>query len=315
MLKEISGAGISVVCDTDPARAEELGAYFQIPYFSDTGSMYANVDFDAVMIVTTNDTHCRIALEAAERGKHIFCEKPMARTVEECKQMINAAGEAGVKLMVGHKRRLRPTHLYMSEIIESGDVGQPVAINITAIWGQETIPGWWAKKEVSGGMLAWNGVHDLDFMRCICGDVVRVRALESRRSHENHDYPDAVFVELEFDSGAVGSFQGGFYFPLVKEHQSNEVRIICDKGGISYSGANLTVEHQSKSGEMKTRVFADFGFDEAYKRELSSFIGWLRKNEVPVLSGEDGLKCVEIMEAAYRSLETGKTVALSRIGI
>ena len=161
--------------------------------------MLSNTKLDAVYIATPTPLHKDLVIKALESGLDVLCEKPMARTVEECKRMINAAGEAGVKLMVGHKRRLRPTHLYMSEIIESGDVGQPVAINISAIWGQETIPGWWAKKGTSGGMLAWNGVHDLDFMRCLCGDVVRVRALESRRSHKSHDYPDAV-ADDKFDS-------------------------------------------------------------------------------------------------------------------
>jgi predicted dehydrogenase len=159
-------------------------------------------------------------------------------------------------------------------------------------------------------MLAWNGVHDLDFMRCVCGEVARVRAFASRKTHVGHDYPDAVFVELEFHSGAVGIFQGGFFFPLIREHPANEVRIVCERGGVSYSGSNLSVESQSLGGEKETRVFPDFGFDEAYRIELSSFIGWIRDSETPVLTGEDGLRCVEIMEAAYRSLETGGFVDL-----
>lgn len=309
-LAELPKAEIVAACDVDRDRADTLAKKLAAtPYYS-TDELYKKADFDAVMVITPNDMHCLNSVEAARHGKHIFCEKPMARNIKECRDMVRAAQEGGVKIMVGHKRRLRPSHRYMTEIVKRGRLGAPVAINISCIFGKDSIPRWWAYNERSGGMLAWNGVHDLDFMRCICGDVKRVHAIQSKKSHMQHDYPDCVFVTLEFSSGAVGSFQGGFYFPLQAEFPSSRIAIICEQGGISYDGSTITVKHLAEGGDVIEKTYEEYGAPDAYRLELSSFIDWVLSDQPPVLSWEEGLKCVEIMDAAYLSIETAKSIEL-----
>ncbi len=310
VLNKLPEAHIVATCDLDEQRARELGQVFDAAIYTETSRLYREAEFEAVLVVTQNDKHCENTVEAVEAGKHVFCEKPMARNLAECVRMAQAARKQGVCLMVGHKRRLRPTHLYMSELIARGRLGNPTAILVDAVWGQEQIGGWWAHASRSGGMLSWNGVHDLDFMRCICGDVARVRALQSLKTHKQHDYPDMVFVEMQFASGAIGSFRGAFYFPLVSERESSSVRIVCERGGIAYEGAQISVRYSDHGGELETKEFPEYGFESAYRMELSSFIRWITNNESPVVSWEDGLKCVEIMEAAYLSLNTGNWVDL-----
>ena len=310
VLKKLSAARIVAVCDPDTGRAKRLADMHQAEAYGDTATLYRDGEFEAVLIVTPNDMHCLNTVEAVGAGKHVFCEKPMALNTAECVRMAVAARTAGVCLMVGHKRRLRPTHRYMDELVKDGTLGSPVAMIVSAVWGQGTIPGWWADQTRSGGMLAWNGVHDLDFMRSICGEVARVRARQSGKSHVGHDYPDMVFVELEFSSGAIGTYEGGFYYPLVTEHESNSVRIICERGAVGFEGSTLTVRHQSQGSDPQSEVFAEFGFESAYRLELSSFIDWVVDRKPPVVSWVDGLRCVEIMDAAYVSLRTGGWVDL-----
>src|SRR5439155_18790057 len=112
---------------------------------------------------------------AAEAGRHVFCEKAMAVNVAECREMIASARAHGVKLMVGHKRRLRPAFATMGQILRSGLLGRVQTLAVTGFhW--RLVEGWWARRAAVGGLLFWAGVHDVDTLRYLCGEVASVYA-------------------------------------------------------------------------------------------------------------------------------------------
>jgi len=165
------------ICDPNPlsrARfAEQTG--LQLPEYGHHEQLLDEVDVDGVVIASPNFTHKEIAVAAAERRKHVFCEKAMATTVPDCWEMVRACQQTGVRLMIGHKRRLRPPWARMIELRER--LGRVMSITSCAYYDARPYDhqGWWTRREQCGGTLPVIGVHIVDWMRAMCGDVVIAR--------------------------------------------------------------------------------------------------------------------------------------------
>ena len=133
------------MCDADLVRAQQLGGKLGVPAFASFEKCLGESQATAVALFTPNHLHSTMAAEAARAGKHVFCEKPMAITVEECHDMIEAADAGNVKLMVGHKRRLRPQYVKMAELVQSGRFGRILAVNVNGFYGRQW-HGWWLRR-------------------------------------------------------------------------------------------------------------------------------------------------------------------------
>jgi phthalate 4,5-cis-dihydrodiol dehydrogenase len=300
------------VYDEDGDRASALAAKVGAEAFPRLDELLRSSGAAAVVIATPHDTHRNLAVAAARAGRHVFCEKAMARTVAECFDMIEAAAQSGVKLMVGHKRRLRPSYAYMGEILRSGVVGRPIAANVLGfhwrVWNRQTH--WWARRSAVGGLLHWAGVHDVDTLRFLLGEVAAVYAVEGPKLLDHTDYADSLTVTMRFRSGAVASLQVSPYFPMFAYRRAFSYQIVCDRGGIWYDPTRMTVEHQVGDGPRTVKTFDEWGFDVAFAAELRSFARWVLVDEPPLLTGEDGLRCVEIMQAAYLSAAEHREISL-----
>ncbi len=310
IFQDVEGLRLGAVYDVDRPAAQRLGERLAVPVVSSVEEMFGIPSADAVLIATPHDTHERLTVMAAEAGKHIFCEKAMALTVDECRVMIEAAEIHGVKLMVGHKRRLRPEYARLAEIVHSGRLGKPVAATVTGFHYSDYYRGWWSEKGRSGGELHCAGAHDLDFLRFLMGDVQTVFAVEGPRISSEHDWPDSILVTLQFRSGAVGSLQIAFNYPMLSFQNSFATRIACERGAVWYDPEQITVAWQEIGGEEQEVKFSDHGYNEAYRLELKNFVEWIQQDAEPILTAENGLRCVELMQAAYQSATEGKPIHL-----
>jgi myo-inositol 2-dehydrogenase/D-chiro-inositol 1-dehydrogenase/scyllo-inositol 2-dehydrogenase (NAD+) len=293
----------------NPAAAQAFGARLGVPCFTDFQDLLAHSEAQAVVIMTPHVTHHDVAVAAARAGRHVFCEKAMAINVAECHAMIAAAAANGVKLMVGHKRRLRPAFATMSQVLRSGVLGNVQILTVTGYHDRE-LHGWWAQRSEVGGLMFWAGVHDVDTLRFLCGEVESVYALAGPKTHTNSDYTDSVSAILHFRSGAVGSIQVSPYYPLREYRTSFGFEIVCERGGMSDDPRNIAVAYQPTGGERQEVVFPDYGFESAYLQEFGSFLGWILRDEAPLLTGQDGLRCVEILQAIELSMARGGVVRL-----
>ena len=237
----------------------------------------------------------------------------MAINVAECHEMIGAAQANGVRLMVGHKRRFRPAYWKIKQLLDSGDFGAPMAINVAGYFERDlsTMAGWWASQTACGGLIYWAGVHDVDTVRFLMGEVAEVYAITaSKRFRERTDYEDWIAITLRFASGAVGSLQVSPYYPMATYRTAFGYQIVCEHGGIAYDPRQIAVHYQLPDQPMHTVTFPDYGHDVAFDKEFANFAAWILRDEPPVLTGEDGLRCVEILQAAYISVATGEPVKL-----
>lgn len=320
-LPHVPDLQVAAVCEPDAERRRRAGERHGVPCFADVGDMLDRQVCEAVAVVTPHDSHREVVVEACRRGLHVFCEKAMAVTVEDCRAMLDAASAAGVVLTVGHKRRLRPPYARLAELVRSGRFGRPVAVDVDGFHWSPVFPGWWRSRARSGGLLYWTGIHDIDTMRFVLDDEVEevYAAAGPKLADPSTDYEDHVAVILRFRQGTVGSLQVMHLDPLRTFEESFSMRVACSAGAVRYDASGPTVEYATRGAgpeqparEIERFPDRDGDLYEAYRLELANFADVVRGSKEPLLDGENGLRTVAVLEAVSRSLATGRPAAVDR---
>ena len=306
-------ADIVALCDVKLERAEAAAKQLGLgaPTYADYRDLLAQEELDAVLIVAANFVHAEIAVAAAEAGVHVYCEKAMARTVPECWQMVRACQRNNVKLMVGHKRRLRPPWARMIELTDDDLLGKPLSITVAGYADMRPYnmyERWWADPELSGGPLAWLGVHVIDWFGAMCGPASRVWGMYGPQNDSRWPTPDVINATFEFKSGALASLNGSSRFPLHTLRQAQGPIGQCEHGGLKLVPEMEYIDlywQRDDEAQLHHERFDDLGFEHAFHLEISDFARWILEDRPPCLTWVEGLRCVEMMEAVYRSAERG----------
>ena len=304
-------AEIVAICDPNPQGrahfAEVTG--WKLPEFDKSDRLFTEADFDAVVLTGPNFTHKPYTLQAAAAGKHVYCEKAMAPSVADCWEMVNACEAAKVKLMVGHKRRLRPPWARLIRLREL--LGPVVAVTVMGYMDArpDNFRGWWVREAESGGVLTLSGVHEIDWLRAMCGDVDAVSAVSGVQIDPRFDFSDTMHVSLRFRNRAVGFLGVSLSYPLLRYRQVVGAEVVCRDGGVrlvtSFHDADLYWKLLGETAEHHER-FEEPGGDpvgsgEALRKEFRDFVHWIVDGTAPCLTWREGLRAVEVIEAARRS--------------
>jgi scyllo-inositol 2-dehydrogenase (NAD+) len=309
----VARAEVAVVVDERREAAEELAGSFGAAAFVDLEDALGRVD--AFVISTPTFTHRELAVRAAEAGKHIFCEKPMALTVAECDEMTAAADGAGVLLQIGFMRRFQPEFVEARRRIEAGDVGAPMVIK-SLTRGPGLPPPWAWDIERSNGMLAEVNSHDFDCVRWLAGaEIERVYAevthLKGReRGVDVDDFYDSAVVSLRFDNGAVGTIDGTC--PADYGYDAR-VEVVCSRGLLVVGDLRGTAIVEVRDRDVGTvtplhRTWPD-RFRDAYRAQVRAFVDSALAGEPPAVTGADGRAAVAAVRAANRSWRERRPVA------
>ena len=306
-------ADITGLCDVTRTGIGETAQALNldVPHFTDYQEMFRTGGLDAVAVTAANYAHAEITVATARAGLHVFCEKAMARTVPECWEMVRACQANDVKLMIGHKRRLRPPWARLIELTDEALLGAVLAVTVTEYTDNRPynfFDTWWADPQLSGGFFHIHGVHVIDWFRAICGNARKVTAMYGPQHDERYKFPDVVHATFQFESGALASINGGLSYPLHKFRESQGPWAECRHGGFklvpTLDGIDLYWQRLDEAAVHHER-FDDLGFDYAYRLEIGDFVRWVQEDRPPCLTWVEGLRCVEMMEAAYHSAEAG----------
>ena len=176
-------------------------------YYPDMKEMFEKEKMDGVVIVTPPSHHLKPALLAAERGIYIFCEKPMAASLEDCDKMIEGCRKNKVKLMAAFKHRFAKAFSYLKDNTEK--LGSPLwAMYTYPLWKVDD-PGWKFQEKGTRGIIAENVVHAIDGLICLMGDVERIYAEGNRTVFKHPTLPDSAIFTLRFKNGAIAAIGGG----------------------------------------------------------------------------------------------------------
>lgn len=290
--------------------AESLG----IPNaYEDYHEILNNPEIDAVLICSSTDTHADIAVEAAEAGKHIFCEKPVDLTVAKIKKVIAAVEKAGVKLQIGFNRRYDHNFAEIKRLANDGKLGKLQTIKITS---RDPEPPSIDYVKVSGGIFLDMTVHDFDMARFIGGEVEEVYANAAVTVDEaigKAGDVDTALIALKFKNGAIGVIDN-----CRKACYGYDQRLEVFGTGGQASAANDTptnVSYINENGNMTDKPLYFFleRYMQSFTDEMTEFINAVQNDEQTKTTVNDGLEALRLGLAAKLSVKEHRPVKLSEI--
>lgn len=296
-------AEVVAVADTaKPAldRAKEAGVK---NVYSSYQELLKNPDVDAVVVALPTHLHLECARDAAEAGKHIFLEKPIAVTVNEAKEVIAVSQRQNVKLMMGYPMRFNRHFLQLKEYMASGILGDIENAHATYIsagpfvhradgHSPAPVPEWWFDTQrTGGGVFVDLGCHIINLMRMLFGEVTDIKSQFGHRYHM--DFDDSALCLARFSSGTLAAINVGWY--------SQEYLMRLDLLG---SVRHASVSHMppptmSQLYQMLRKGISEF--NQPHYDELQYFVDCLQRDVAPSPSGLDGLRDLEAITAAYKN--------------
>jgi len=311
-LAGLESAQVVAAYDEAPEKAQELAAKHGGKACGSLDALVGDKEVGAVVVASPQFAHAAATVAAARAGKHVFCEKPMAVTLEDCDAMIAACRKSRVKLMIGQVCRYHAVHGKVREMVKSGEFGRPICMTVHRLggqWGGAYAQPWRLQREGCGGTLLEINAHEIDFMRWVCGDVEAVYAAGGLYVDKRLDYPDLTLVTLHFASGAKGLLHAG----QVSTIGGYGGRVDCERGALTFPaiwGADAGI-HVCKAGEKASFIPAsELKVEEPVRHELRDFMECIIAGTEPPVPGSEGRANVEVGVAAYQSIECGETVPL-----
>lgn len=260
--------------------------------------LLAQPDIDAVVVATPTDTHLPLVQAAAQTGKHVFCEKPLARTLAEGVALIEATDRAGVRLAVGQVVRYFAAYAHAHSAIARGELGSIRHLSATRGGRFPTVSsGWYANIARSGGVALDLMIHDFDWARWCFGPVADVTV--------HSPLPHKVVAMLRFASGASGEIVGSW---AETAPFRTTFMVEGSAGRLSYDSWASTPPAAHASAGVEVPVSS--GTDDPYLLQMREAIAWLQGGPAPRATAADALEALRISLAALESLHTGQPVAL-----
>jgi len=320
-LNQVKGASLCAVCDVDINKASNIGKKFNIPYYTNMHDMAKSEKIDVFVILTESGNHAKNVIELTKYSKHVVVEKPMALTLQDSDSMIQACENVGVKLFVVKQNRFNVPVIKLREALLAGRFGKLILGTIRVRWcrpqkyyDQDQWRGTWL---MDGGVLTNQASHHIDLLEWMMGDVESVFA-KSTTALAKIEAEDTAVVTLKFKNGALGIIEA------TTATRPNDL-----EGSISILGDGGTVEIGGFAvNEMKVWNFSDlipgdkkvmeeysvnppnvYGF--GHKAYYDYVVNCISNNGPHLVDGLIGRRSLELINAIYVSIESGKEVFLA----
>lgn len=320
-------SSLCAIVDPSPG-AVAFAASVGVPLFTDVGALLAEHRVDGVVLATPNHLHVEQALVCIAAGVAVLVEKPVAHTLEQGQRLLNAVDQANAKVLVGHHRAHSPLLAQARETIQSGALGDIVAVNGSATFYKpddyfDSAP--W-RSQPGGGPILINMVHEIGNLRSLCGEITAVQAMASSATRK---YPveDTVAITLRFANGALGTFLLSDTAASARSWESTSRE---NKGYATYpdedcyviSGTNGTLsvptmrlktyaapQHRSWWIAMDQSTLQATRHDPL-ERQLAHFCDVIAAKCPPLVSVRDGLQNLRVTEAIATATKTGAVVSI-----
>jgi len=298
---------VVAVCDAieEKAKAAMKNVGAEIHYI-DYSKLLERSDIEAVDICLPHDLHSPVAVAATEHGKHVLCEKPMARSLEEADAMIAAAERNGVKLQIGENFRFIPEVVKARQLIRDGSIGEVFLAKTDCVgFPTDLAPSVWKldASRVGGGVVIDSGIHFVDIMRWIVGEVSSVTAQLNRRVRKEISGEDTGCLIFKHTNEAISMLTltwaakrpfGEYLFKVYGSHGT----IVSGEGGVQ-------VLRDDKPNEVSK---IDIEPKDSFRAEIEHFADCITHDTQPLMNGKEARRDLELVIAAYRSAKTGETV-------
>jgi predicted dehydrogenase len=314
-IAKTEGARLVAVCRANAGASVEAAERFGVPCEPHLDALLARHDIDAVCICTPSGLHAAQTIAAAQAGKHVLVEKPIALTLADADAMIAACHTAGVQLGVALQRRTDPEFQAVRTAIEAGELGRLTlgAVSVPYLRPQSYYDsadwrGTWALD--GGGALMNQGIHLVDLLLWFMGDVAQVQAAAATLTH-NIEVEDCITASLRFANGALGSIVATTSAAPGFPHR---VEVYGDRGGVQIEGEHVIRwgapdKETKRHGDTETSATVAAGAGASptgistagHTRIVQDFVAAAREGRVPLVSGEEGRRSLALVLAMYEA--------------
>ncbi len=317
---QIEGAQLVAVCDKIVSKAQVIAEKYSIPAYSCLHDMMKTEKIDVVVVLTESGLHAQHTIELAPYGAHVVVEKPMALTLDDADAMIEACDNHGVKLFVVKQNRFNVPIVQLRKALDQGRFGKLIMGTIRVRWcrpqtyyDQDSWRGTWA---YDGGVLTNQASHHVDLLEWIMGDVESVFA-KSKHALANIEAEDTAVVILKFKNGALGVIEATT--AIRPKDLEGSISILGETGSVEVGGFAV---NEMKTWNFSTTLDGDSDVIEKYSVNPPNVYGFghqayyehvvdcLKNDTAQLVDGLQGRKSLELINAIYESIETGKEVTL-----
>lgn len=309
----------------DAAKANQVAQQYGIKpqnvyNYQNYDNLRNNSDVDVIYIILPNSMHREYTVRGAQAGKHILCEKPMATTVEDAQQMIDACKQANRKLMIAYRCQYEPHHRAMIQMIRSKELGTVKVIQADNGQNQGGDLNQWRLKRAlaGGGSLPDVGIYCLNATRYLTGEepiAISAQTFSTPGDPRFKEVEESVTFQLRFPSGIVAICSTSYGF-----HDARRFRVFgSDAWGqldpaFSYHGLQMMVSRKSPTNSMaENATQVRMGEKNQFALEMDHMADCVIRNQTPHTPGEEGLQDQKLMALIYQAAQTGQTIALPRV--
>lgn len=334
-LKKLPNVEMAAFCDVSYERAREAAERFgsaDAKVYRDYKELIADTSIDIVHVCTPNDTHAEISIAAMEAGKHVMCEKPMAKTAAEARMMVEAAKRTGKKLTVGYNNRFRADSRYLHRLCSDGELGEIYFAKAHAI-RRRAVPTWGVfldEEKQGGGPLIDIGTHALDLTLWMMNNYkpkavlgTSYHKLSAKENAANAWGPwdpqkftveDSAFGMITMENGATVLLESSWALNTLQVGEAKCTLCGTEGGADMWDGLTINGEKHARLYEQKIQLdaggvdFYDGSGDNPADVEMRLWIEAIENDTDPVVTPEQACVVSEILEAIYESARTGKAV-------
>jgi myo-inositol 2-dehydrogenase/D-chiro-inositol 1-dehydrogenase len=308
-------ARILAIADVNREAAQAVAARCGIPTVTESSAdILANSAIEAVLICSSTPTHADLIVQAAQAGKHIFCEKPIAHSLTQIDRALAAVERAGVKLQIGFNRRFDANFARVRHAVVSGEIGTPRLMHIVS---RDPAPPPISYVRVSGGMFMDMTIHDFDMARFLIGDEVEEvytagAVMVDPQIGAAGDLDTALIV-LRFKNGVIGTIDNSRQAAYGYDQR---VEILGSRGSIATANCYPNQAVVSTATEVRQDLPLNFFMDrytESFASEVRAFVQAVREDKPTPVAGVDGLLAVIIGLAARKSYDEHRPVRLDEV--
>lgn len=312
VLRSLPGVELAGLWDDDPDRGTTTALAHGVDSFDSQAALLA-AGLDGVVVASVNADHRRHVDAAAAARVHVLCEKPLATRLEDGRAMVDACATAGVRLMTALPMRWSPVIDALARSLRAGTLGEPLVmegVNTGRMPDEER--GWFVDPVAAGGgAVTDHVVHLVDLYRWLLGtEVVEVFAVANRILQEGFTAVETgALVWLRFADGVVATIDCSWSKPRSYPTWGGlSIDVVGTTGTLS---TDAFAQHLTEYGPRRVGVSRPFWGSDPNRGMLEEFVAAIREDREPAPSGVDGLRALEIVDAAYRSIESGTPVRLS----
>lgn len=296
-LRRTSLCRLVAVCDVNAQAANSLAEPHAAAAHADLDTLLSKESFDAAIVCTPPNSHPEICARLLERGVHVLCEKPMAVGVESARQMFATADASGAKLTMASKFRHVDDVRSAKSLIDSGTIGEVVLFENTFTANVDMRNRWNSNPQISGGgVLIDNGTHSVDIMRYLLGPLTELRVVEGKRL-QSANVEDTVKILVRSQAGVLGDIDLSW---SISKEQPAYINVYGSEGTIMVGWR----ESKYRRSQDKDWTVFGHGYDkvQAFVDQLDNFVLGIHEIADFVVSPEDALASVEVIETAYAAL-------------